>query len=269
VSTSPCGITRLHQADIYLVQTLPYDHLLRTLEIASVRDLEDLIIDAMYNNVLGGKLNQERGTLSVDWVIGRDISRVGGGMEEVQRKLTAWLVAADNQFPAFQIKIDSAVLSYCRCDNAQGILNSIDRQIANAKAESSRNRQLNAEYLDVRDKAYNTKLASLQDRQQDRAGGGTSTFVTANRTQWGSGFNPSFAQPPRASEFETMTDIGDDPGSQKGRKSVSITALGKEKRPCDVPTELIMFPFRAFSSDSRNTFSLPHSRLGRFKKKCL
>jgi hypothetical protein len=190
-----------------------------------VRDLEDLIIDAIYNNVLGGKLNQERGTLSVDWVIGRDISRVGGGMGEVQRKLKAWLVAADNQFPAFQIKIDSAVLSYCRCDNAQGILNSIDRQIANAKAESSRNRQLNAEYLDVRDKAYNTKLASLQDRQQDRAGGGTSSFVTTNRTQWGSGFNPSFAQPPRASEFETMTDMGDDPGSQKGRKSVSITAL--------------------------------------------
>ena len=71
-----------------------------------MRDLEDLIIDAMYNNVLGGKLNQERGTLSVDWVIGRDISRVGGGMEEVQRKLTAWLVAADIQFAAFQICID-------------------------------------------------------------------------------------------------------------------------------------------------------------------
>lgn len=106
MSTSPCGITRLNQADIYLVQTLPYDHLLRTLEIPSVRDLEDLIIDAMYNNVLGGKLNQERGTLSVDWVIGRDVSRVGGGMEEVQRKLAAWLVAADNQFPAFRICID-------------------------------------------------------------------------------------------------------------------------------------------------------------------
>ncbi|KAH8090625.1 hypothetical protein HD553DRAFT_302911 [Filobasidium floriforme] len=193
-------------------RTLPYDHLLRTLEIASVRDLEDLIIDAMYSNVLGGKLNQERGTLSVDWVIGRDISRVGGGMEEVQRKLAAW------------------------CDNAQGILNSIDRQIANAKAESSRNRQVNAEYLDVRDKAYNTKLASLQDRQQDRVGGGTSSFVTTNRTQWGSGFNPSFAQPPRASEFETMTDMGDDPGSQKGRKAVQEEVPMKRQKNTQTPT---------------------------------
>lgn len=71
---------------------MPYDHLLQTLEVSSVRDLEDLIIDAMYNNVLGGKLNQESGTLSVDWVIGRDVARTGPSMEEVQRKLTAWSV---------------------------------------------------------------------------------------------------------------------------------------------------------------------------------
>ena len=56
-----------------------------------MRDLEDLIIDAMYANIIGGKLNQERGILSVDWVIGRDVSRPEG-MESIQAKLAAWSV---------------------------------------------------------------------------------------------------------------------------------------------------------------------------------
>jgi COP9 signalosome complex subunit 7 len=72
-----------------LQQSLTYATLLSNLSISSVRDLEDLIIDAMYADTLSGKLDQRQEILSVDWVIGRDVSRPEA-MNVIQSKLTAW-----------------------------------------------------------------------------------------------------------------------------------------------------------------------------------
>ena len=69
-----------------------------------MRDLEDLVIDAMYANIIGGKLNQERGILSVDWVIGRDVSRPEG-MNEIQTKLAAWSVDGINRLARSELLI--------------------------------------------------------------------------------------------------------------------------------------------------------------------
>eukprot|EP00048_Salpingoeca_helianthica_P017256 m.236306 g.236306 ORF g.236306 m.236306 type:complete len:250 (-) comp20524_c0_seq1:51-800(-) len=52
---------------------LPYDMLLQQLLIGTVRELEDLIIDAIYSEVVGGKLDQSRMLFEVHFAIGRDV----------------------------------------------------------------------------------------------------------------------------------------------------------------------------------------------------
>jgi COP9 signalosome complex subunit 7 len=74
------------------LQSLSYADLATSLEVSSVRDLEDLIIDAMYSSLLGGKLDQKEGVLSVDWVVGRDVNREDQSLTELQNKLESWYV---------------------------------------------------------------------------------------------------------------------------------------------------------------------------------
>ena len=59
-------------------RVLAYDHMQKQLDISSVRELEDLIIDSIYSNLITGKMNQSQGRLSVSSFIGRDVR-----MEEI------------------------------------------------------------------------------------------------------------------------------------------------------------------------------------------
>jgi len=52
---------------------IPYDRLLKELGLRNVRELEDLIIDAIYNGVIVGKLDQRNQQLEVDRCMGRDV----------------------------------------------------------------------------------------------------------------------------------------------------------------------------------------------------
>ena len=54
-------------------QVLPYSVLLETLQMPTIRDLEDLIIDAIYQEVVSGKLDQEEQQFDIGYTIGRDI----------------------------------------------------------------------------------------------------------------------------------------------------------------------------------------------------
>lgn len=55
-------------------QSLNYSTISKALEIDSIRDLEDLIIDVMYAGLLGGKMHHDEKILHVDWVTGRDVN---------------------------------------------------------------------------------------------------------------------------------------------------------------------------------------------------
>ncbi|KXS19771.1 hypothetical protein M427DRAFT_429592 [Gonapodya prolifera JEL478] len=72
--------------------TLPYSNLLHALSLPSVRDLEDLIIDAMYQDLLKGKLDQARSALEVEQTMGRDL--VPGREEKLLGVLGAWASTA-------------------------------------------------------------------------------------------------------------------------------------------------------------------------------
>lgn len=47
--------------------------MMHVLDIHSVRDLEDLIIDAIYRNVIKARLDQRNKLIVVEYTMGRDI----------------------------------------------------------------------------------------------------------------------------------------------------------------------------------------------------
>ncbi|KAI9250313.1 hypothetical protein BY458DRAFT_444857 [Sporodiniella umbellata] len=69
-------------------QTLSYDRLLDALNIPTIRELEDTIMDAIYNGVLKGKLDQYRCQLEVVKTIGRDLAP--GRLAETMEALSSW-----------------------------------------------------------------------------------------------------------------------------------------------------------------------------------
>ncbi|CAF3082846.1 unnamed protein product [Rotaria socialis] len=63
---------------------LPYAILLKELQIESVRELEDLIIDGIYAQVIRGKLDQLNSRLNVEFAIARDVNSAAfNRMEDV------------------------------------------------------------------------------------------------------------------------------------------------------------------------------------------
>ncbi|KAF7332379.1 PCI domain-containing protein [Mycena kentingensis (nom. inval.)] len=67
---------------------LPYSDLLRELDMPTVRELEDLIIDAIYLDVLRGRLDQKQSQFEVEYTMGRDIPP--GGVEAILAALKDW-----------------------------------------------------------------------------------------------------------------------------------------------------------------------------------
>lgn len=52
---------------------IPYTDLLTSLEIQTVHELEELIIDAIYSNILKAKLDQKYSQVEIENCIGRDV----------------------------------------------------------------------------------------------------------------------------------------------------------------------------------------------------
>ncbi|EGF83369.1 hypothetical protein BATDEDRAFT_34145 [Batrachochytrium dendrobatidis JAM81] len=70
-------------------RNLKYDQLLVALGMSNVRELEDLIIDAIYQNVISGKLDQKKSILSVEYSMGRDVKPEQTAL--VLKTLQQWL----------------------------------------------------------------------------------------------------------------------------------------------------------------------------------
>lgn len=69
-------------------QCIPYSVLLEQLQLKNVRQLEDLVIEAVYADVLRGSLDQRNQRLEVDYSIGRDIRREE--LSIITRTLQEW-----------------------------------------------------------------------------------------------------------------------------------------------------------------------------------
>ncbi|KAJ8089075.1 hypothetical protein PM082_014323 [Marasmius tenuissimus] len=74
---NPAQITKLKHLSIVTLaadkRILPYSELMTALQTPTIRELEDLIIDAIYLDILRGKLDQKEEQLEVEYTMGRDI----------------------------------------------------------------------------------------------------------------------------------------------------------------------------------------------------
>ncbi|KAI8369524.1 uncharacterized protein BYT42DRAFT_584754 [Radiomyces spectabilis] len=77
-SLNPAQVAKLKHLSIISLsesnsRSLSYDLLLEYLDISNVRALEDLIIDAFYQGVLVGKLDQRQKRVEISYAMGRDL----------------------------------------------------------------------------------------------------------------------------------------------------------------------------------------------------
>lgn len=61
---------------------------MKYLDLNDIRGLEDLIIDCIYNDLIGGKLDQKNQLLEVEYTFGRDLRE--SDIDLLVNKLEEW-----------------------------------------------------------------------------------------------------------------------------------------------------------------------------------
>lgn len=88
------------------MKRIPYDVLLKELNVNNVRDLEDLIIEALYSDVVTGELDQQSGYLEVDWTVGRDVGP--NDVDTMIDTLQQWCDSCESVLSTVQARIVDA-----------------------------------------------------------------------------------------------------------------------------------------------------------------
>ncbi|KAK4299741.1 hypothetical protein Pmani_028010 [Petrolisthes manimaculis] len=138
---SPSMLTKLRHLTIVSMATgqksIPLATLGIQLGLSSTRELEDLIIEAMYTDIIHGKLDQKNGILELDHAIGRDIKPED--LPEIVSTLQSW------------------------CDTCDTMLSNIDQLITRANSDKERHlkhrNSLETEVLNIK--------ASLKSQVQE------------------------------------------------------------------------------------------------------
>lgn len=85
---------------------IPYPVLQEELDIPNVRELEDMIIEAIYSDILLGKLDQKNGQLEVDYAVGRDVR--GTDVSAILTILDEWCATCDAVLSSIHTQITQA-----------------------------------------------------------------------------------------------------------------------------------------------------------------
>lgn len=85
---------------------ISYDTLLKELEMKSLRELEDVIIEVIYADIIHGKLDQQEHQLEVDYAIGRDIRP--DAITEILNVLSSWCTGCEAVLGGIETQITSA-----------------------------------------------------------------------------------------------------------------------------------------------------------------
>ncbi|XP_030072726.1 COP9 signalosome complex subunit 7b isoform X1 [Microcaecilia unicolor] len=133
-----------------LFQCIPYSMLLKDLDMRNLRELEDLIIEAVYTDIIQGKLDQRNQLLEVDFCIGRDMQRKD--IHSIMKTLQEW------------------------CDGCEAVLVGIEQQVlrANQYKENQKRtqQQMETEVTNIK-KTLKATASSAQEIDQhltDREG---------------------------------------------------------------------------------------------------
>lgn len=94
-------------------RSIAYDALMKELEVSSVREIENLLIECFYGQLLQGKLDQAAGQLEVHHAFGRDIhpSEVTAMCEQLanwHQNSTELLVCVKDKLDSYKLQCDGA-----------------------------------------------------------------------------------------------------------------------------------------------------------------
>lgn len=141
---------------------IPYSVLLKELDIKNVRDLEDLIIEAIYADIIHGKLDQECKRVEVDVALGRDARLEDAS--SIADVLADW------------------------CNACEAVLNSVDRHIQRANHHKQRAIR-HQQNIDQEIQYIKKTLKSQVENDESAAGGGSETH-SAPKKNSGKGKTP-------------------------------------------------------------------------------
>ncbi|CAI9769341.1 unnamed protein product [Fraxinus pennsylvanica] len=104
----PDQVLKLKQLSVLTLaetnKVLPYDVLIKELDVTNVRELEDFLInDCMYVGIVRGKLDQLRRCFEVQFAAGRDLRP--GQLGSMIQTMANWLSTSDNLLVSIQEKI--------------------------------------------------------------------------------------------------------------------------------------------------------------------
>lgn len=120
---------------------IAYSVLSEELKLANLRDLEDLIIEAVYANLIRGKLDQKAGCLEIEWTLARDVR--ADRFEEIGTMITSWI------------------------SNCESILSNIDRQAKIANTIKTENTAKRAELENYITTVRKTLKVTNDERMDD------------------------------------------------------------------------------------------------------
>lgn len=109
-------------------QCIPYAVLLEALALRNVRQLEDLVIEAVYADVLRGSLDQRNQRLEVDYSIGRDIQRQD--LSAIAQTLQEWCIGCEVVLSGIEEQVSRANLHK---EQQLGLKQQIESEVANLK----------------------------------------------------------------------------------------------------------------------------------------
>ncbi|KAL5495840.1 hypothetical protein ACEPAI_1304 [Sanghuangporus weigelae] len=173
---------------------LPYALLLRSLQIPTIRELEDLIIDAIYLDLMRGKLDQKEQQFEVEYVIGRDLGP--GQVQILLTSLQAWA------------QTTSSVLTTLDSQLAQ----LASQELSNKLAREEQERVVQATLAEVKKENRSLRPGRGGDRERDDAD------MDIDEPRGGSG---TVNQGGLTTSLSNVLDAG------KGRK-FKMTDLGKQ-----------------------------------------
>lgn len=110
-------------------KSIPYETLMQELEVNSVREVEDLLIDCIYGGLLQGKLDQQAGQLEVHYCIGRDIHP--SEIQSMCDMLGQWHQNSVELLNCISAKIENYNQ---QCDATRAQQQDLDAKIENIKA---------------------------------------------------------------------------------------------------------------------------------------
>jgi len=104
------ALTKLKQLTIVTLaarqKVIPYSTLLAELEVGNLRELEDLIIECLYQGLVSGKLDQKAKQLEVDTSMGRDLKP--GQLDTITQTLQLWSQKSSSLLKVIEEKINYA-----------------------------------------------------------------------------------------------------------------------------------------------------------------